>query len=89
MSLEYRVRVERFGVPDQFHNKKTVGKALKMLKEWDEEQRGDGRFRLTLDGTAILTIESRTVTEWADITADADADEATAIVLLGKGDFDA
>ncbi len=79
--LEYRVRVERFGMPDQFHNKKTVGKAIKMVREWDEEKRG--RFRFTLDGTAELTIEARTVTEWVDI---AEVDDDDNIVLLGKGD---
>ena len=84
ITQEYRVRVERFGVPDKFYAKKTVGKALKMLKEWDEEKWG--RHRYTLDGTAVLTIEARDVSEWRDIT---EVDDDDNVVLLGKGDFDA
>ena len=83
---EYRVRVERFGVPDKFYAKKTVGKALRMVREWDEDKRG--RTRLTLDGSAVLTIETRLVTEWADIT-DYHEDDDETMVPLGKGDFDA
>ena len=78
--LEYRVRVQRFGMPDQFHNKKTVGKAIKMVREWDADR--DGRTKFTLDGTAELTIESRQVTEWGDVT-DVHAEET---ILLGQGD---
>ncbi len=66
MTDEYRVRVQRFGLPDQFHNKKTVGKAIKMLKEWEADR--TGRTKGTLDGTAELTIESRQVSDWADVT---------------------
>ena len=80
---EYRVRVQRFGMPDQFHNKKTVGKAVKMLREWEADR--TGRTKGTLDGTAELTIESRQITEWVDVTDVHDeSDERT--VLLGQGD---
>ena len=78
--FEYRVRVQRFGMPDQFHNKKTVGKAIKMLREWEADR--TGRTRHTLDGTAELTIESRQVTEWGDVT-DVSFEET---ILLGQGD---
>ena len=77
---EYRVRVRRFGMPDQFHNKKTVGKAIKMVTEWEADRAG--RTRFTLDGTAELTIESRQVTEWGDVT-DVSFEET---ILLGQGD---
>ena len=77
---EYRVRVQRFGMPDQFHNKKTVGKAIKMVQEWEADR--TGRTRHTLDGTAELTIESRQVTEWGDVT-DVSFEET---ILLGQGD---
>ena len=60
--LEYRVRVSRFGMPDQFHNKKNVDKAVKMVREWEADR--DGRTKGTLDGVAELTIESRPVGEW-------------------------
>ncbi len=77
---EYRVRVQRFGMPDQFHNKKTVGKAIQMLQEWEMDR--TGRTRFTLDGSAELTIESRQVTEWGDVT-DVSFEET---ILLGQGD---
>ena len=77
---EYRVRVQRFGMPDQFHNKKTVGKAIKMLTEWEADR--DGRTKGTLNGSAELTIESRQVTEWGDVT-DVSFEET---ILLGQGD---
>ncbi len=77
---EYRVRVQRFGMPDQFHNKKTDGKAIQMLPEWEMDR--TGRTRFTLDGSANLTIESRQVTEWGDVT-DVSFEET---ILLGQGD---
>ncbi len=83
--IEYRVRVERFGLPDSFYAKKDIGKALKMLEEWRED--AETPTRLTLNATAVLTIEVREVSEWRDITKVGNDDEAT--VLLGKGDFDA
>ena len=67
---EYRVRVQRFGMPDQFHNKKTVGKAIKMLTEWEAER--TGRHMGTINGSAELTIESRQVTEWGDVLGQGD-----------------
>ena len=78
--FEYRVRVQRFGMPDQFHNKKTVGKAIKMLTEWEADWAD--RTKFTLDGSAELTIESRQVTEWGDVT-DVSFEET---ILLGQGD---
>ena len=85
MTDQYRVRVKRFGMPDQFHNKKTVGMAIKMLREWEADR--TGRTKGTLDGSAELTIEVREVTEWSDITARAeDADLNVRRVLLGQGD---
>ena len=80
---EYRVRVQRFGMPDQFHNKKTVGKAIKMLIEWEADR--EGRSKGTLNGTAELTIESRQVTEWVDVT-DVSFEETMMKILLGQGD---
>ncbi len=82
--LEYRVRVKRFGMPDQLHKKANVGKAIKMLQEWEADR--DGRTKYTLDGTAELTIESRQVTEWADVTMPETRALVEEIVLLGQGD---
>ena len=70
-------------MPDQFHKKKTVGKAIKMLREWEADR--DGRTKGTLDGSAELTIESRQVTEWVDVTDVHDGSDEDA-VLLGQGD---
>ena len=81
--LQYRVRVQRFGMPDQFHNKKTVGKAIKMVLEWEADR--DGRNKGTLNGSAELTIESRQVSEWVDVT-DVHFDSGEETVLLGQGD---
>lgn len=65
MTIEYRVRVERFGMRDQFHHKANVNKAIKMVREWEADR--DGRTKDTLDGTAELSIEARQVTEWINV----------------------
>ena len=67
MTVEYRVRVSRIGVRDQFYAKATIGKARKMLREWEADR--DGRTKDTLDGTAQLLIESRPVVEWTVVPA--------------------
>ena len=79
--LQYRVRVQRFGMPDQFHNKANVGKAIKMVLEWEADR--TGRHLHSLNGSAELTIESRQVSDWADVTI-TELGEGT--VLLGQGD---